>query len=385
MPENSADRPIYLDYNATTPIDPQVADVMRPFLDEFWGNPSSSHWYGVQAHRALEKARRQVAHLLGAAPDEIIFTSGGSEANNLAIKGAAMARRDRGDHIITTAIEHPAVLEVCAWLKDQGFSLTVLPVNADCLVDPADLARALTPRTILVSVMHANNETGAIQPIADLARIARDHGALMHCDAAQSVGKIPVQVTNLGVDLLSVAAHKFYGPKGVGALYIRRGVKLEKLIHGADHERNLRAGTENVLEIAGLGAAAELAGRDLQKNARHMQELRDRLWDRLRAALPDLKLNGHPEQRLPNTLNVSFPGIQANTLLDELAGVAASAGAACHAESVTVSTVIAAMGVPTELAMGTVRFSTGKFLDTARVDRAAEQIITAVQGLRPAP
>lgn len=377
------DQPIYLDYNATTPIDPAVAEVMRPFLAGFFGNPSSSHWYGVQTHKAVDRARRQVADLLGARPGEIIFTSGGSEANNLALKGAAFAGRQGGRHIITSAIEHPAVLEVCAWLLDQGFTVSYLPVDGDCLVDPARLEAMITPGTILVSVMHANNETGVIQPIRQLADIAHRAGALLHCDAAQSVGKIPVKVDDLGCDLLSVAGHKFYGPKGVGALYVRSGVKLEKLIHGANHEQNLRAGTENVLEIAGLGAAAELAGRDLERNTVHARELRDLLWERLRTALPDTRLNGHPTLRLPNTLNVSFPGVEANTLLSELDGVAASAGAACHAETVEVSTVIAAMNIPTELAMGTVRFSTGKFLSRREVEQAAEMVIAAVLRLRP--
>ncbi|MBU2502566.1 selenide, water dikinase SelD [bacterium] len=376
-------RPIYLDYNATTPIDPGVAAVMRPYLEEFFGNPSSSHWYGVQTHKAVEKARRQVADLIGARPGEVVFTSGGSESNNYALKGAAFALRSRGNHIITSVVEHPAVGEVCRYLESQGFAVSSLPVDESGLVDPADLEDLITPRTILLSVMHANNETGTIQPIAELAEIAHRHGIVVHSDAAQSVGKIPVDVAGLGVDLLSIAGHKFYGPKGIGALYIRPGVTLEKLIHGADHERNLRAGTENVLEIAGLGAAAEIAAAGLGKNAEHSRSLRDLLWDRLQAALPDMRLNGHPVLRLPNTLNVSFPHIEANTLLSELTGVAASAGAACHAESVDVSSVIAAMKVPPEYAMGTVRFSTGKFLTRKEVEDAADQVIAAVERLRP--
>jgi cysteine desulfurase len=375
------DQPIYLDYNATTPVDPAVADAMRPFLDGFFGNPSSSHWYGRQAREAVSRARAQVAGLLGAAPDEILFTSGGSEANNLALKGAALARRDHGDHIVTTAIEHPAVLEVCAWLQEQGFTITRLPVDGRCLVNPADLRDALTPRTILVSVMHANNETGAIQPIAELADLARQAGALFHCDAAQSVGKIPTDVQELGVDLLSVAGHKFYGPKGVGALYIRRGVTLEKLIHGANHESNLRAGTENVLEIVGLGAAAELAGSTMAESMDHCRRLRDRLWQGLRTELPDIRLNGPLDLRLPGTLNVSFPGIEAGLLLAAVPEIAASAGAACHADGVSISSVIAAMGVPEASARGTVRFSTGKFLCGQEIDRAVGAIVAAVHRL----
>jgi cysteine desulfurase len=374
-------RPIYLDYNATTPVDPEVAAAMRPYLEEVFGNPSSGHWFGRQARQAVDRARKQVAGLLGAAPDEILFTSGGSEANNLALKGAALARRDHGDHIVTTAIEHPAVLEVCAWLQEQGFTITRLPVDGRCLVNPADLRDALTPRTILVSVMHANNETGAIQPIAELADLARQAGALFHCDAAQSVGKIPTDVQELGVDLLSVAGHKFYGPKGVGALYIRRGVTLEKLIHGANHESNLRAGTENVLEIVGLGAAAELAGSTMAESMDHCRRLRDRLWQGLRTELPDIRLNGPLDLRLPGTLNVSFPGIEAGLLLAAVPEIAASAGAACHADGVSISSVIAAMGVPEASARGTVRFSTGKFLCGQEIDRAVGAIVAAVHRL----
>ena len=381
--ESSAPKPIYLDYNATTPIDPSVADAMRPFLGEFFGNPSSSHWYGVQTHKAVDRARAQVASLLGAMPSEIVFTSGGSEANNMAIKGAAFALRSRGTHIITSVIEHPAVLEVCSWLEKQGFSVSYLPVDEYGVVNPADFARMITPQTILVSIMHANNETGSIQPVFEIAEIAHRHDILVHSDAAQSTGKIPVRVDDLGVDLLSVAGHKFYAPKGIGALYIRSGIRLEKFIHGANHEQNLRAGTENVLEIVGLGAAAHLATEQMKRTAAHTQELRDVLWERLRGQLPDTRLNGHPENRLPNTLNVSFPRVEANTLLSELEGVAASAGAACHAETVEVSTVIAAMKLPAEFAMGTVRFSTGKFLSRHDIESAAEQVVAAVMRLRP--
>lgn len=376
-------KPIYLDYNATTPIDPQVADVMRPFLDEYFGNPSSSHWYGTQTHKAVEKARQQVAKLLGAKSGEIIFTSGGSESNNYAIKGAALALRSKGNHIITSAVEHPAVSEVCGYLESKGFTVTTLPVDGNGMVHPADVEKAITPQTILLTVMHANNETGTIQPIRELADIAHQYGVLVHTDAAQSTGKIPVNVDDMSVDLLSIAGHKFYGPKGIGALYIRSGIRLEKQIHGANHEQNLRAGTENVLEIAGLGKAAELAGEQLERNMTHSRDLRELLWEKLRAAFPDIKLNGHPDKRLPNTLNVSFPNIEASTLLSELDTVAASAGAACHAESVEISTVIEAMKVPIEFAMGTVRFSTGKFLSKTDVETAADDIIAAVERLKP--
>jgi len=378
--------PIYLDYNATTPLHPAVAAAMRPYLEGGFGNPSSSHWYGIQARKAVEEARASVARLIGAASEEIVFTSGGSEANNYAIKGAAFALREqgRGRHVVATAVEHPAVLEVLAWLETQGFRTTLLPVDSHGLVDPAEFEKALASDTILLSVMHANNEVGTIQAVRELADIAHRAGVLVHSDAAQSVGKIPVDVDALGVDLLSIAGHKLYAPKGVGALYIRTGVRLAKLIHGAGHERGLRAGTENVLEIVGLGAAAGLALRELPERSRHARELRDLLWRLLSEALPEIRLNGHPERRLPNTLSVAFPGLEADTLLSELEGVAASAGAACHADSVELSSVLKAMGLPLEYAMGTVRFSTGAFLSRAEVEEAAAQIIAAARRLRPA-
>jgi len=380
-------KPIYLDYNATTPIDRGVAEAMLPYLYEHFGNPSSVHPYGVQARRAVERARAQVAALLGCEPAEIIFTSGGSEANNSAIKGVAAAYRERGNHVITSAIEHPAVLEPCRWLESQGYHVTVLPVDEYGMVDPADVERAITPDTILVTIMHANNEVGTIQPIAAIAAIAHRHGALMHTDAAQSVGKVRVRVDELGVDLLSVAGHKLYAPKGVGALYVRSGVKLAKFIHGADHEANRRAGTENVPGIVGLGQAAEIAGRDLERYVAHTRTMRDRLWAGLTRELdtPGLvRLNGHPDERLPNTLSVGFRSIEANTLLAEIGEqVATSAGAACHAGQVDVSTVLQAMGVPLEYAMGTVRFSVGKMTTAGEIDRAIEVVAAAVRRAMP--
>jgi len=388
-------QPIYLDYNATTPIDRRVAEAMTPYLYEHFGNPSSTHPYGVQAKRAVERARTQVAALLGCQPAEIVFTSGGSESNNSAIKSVAAAYRERGNHIITSAVEHPAVLEPCQWLESQGYRVTVLPVDEYGMVDPADVERAITPDTILVTIMHANNEVGTIQPIAEIATIAHRYGALMHTDAAQSLGKIPVRVDELGVDLLSVAGHKLYAPKGVGALYVRSGVRLAKFIHGADHEANRRAGTENVLEIVGLGQAAEIAGRDvsteldevLERNMAHMRAMRDRLWAGLTRELDTpglLRLNGHPDKRLPNTLSLSFRSIEANTLLSEIGKqVAASAGAACHADHVDVSTVLQAMQVPLEYAMGTVRFSVGKMTTAEEIDRAVEVVSGAVRRLQP--
>ena len=378
--------PIYLDYNATTPIDREVAAAMVPYLYEHFGNPSSSHPYGVATKRAIEAARGQVAALLGCSPGEVVFTSGGTESNNAAIRGVAQAQRQRGNHVITSAVEHPAVSEVCRWLETQGFRVTVLPVDEFGLVDPADLERAITPDTLLVTVMHANNEVGTIQPIAELAEIAHRHGALMHTDAAQSVGKIPVDVDALGVDLLSVAGHKLYAPKGIGALYARSTVRLAKLLYGADHESNRRPGTENVLEIVGLGQACEIAGRDLEKNQAHFRAMRDRLHEGLLRELGEeaMRLNGHAEQRLPNTLSLSFRGVEANTLLSEIGEqVAASAGAACHADQVDVSAVLEAMGVPVDWAMGTVRFSTGRYTTAEEIDRAVEIVAGAVRRLQP--
>jgi cysteine desulfurase len=379
-------KPIYLDYNATTPIDREVAEAMAPFLYEHFGNPSSTHPYGVVAKRAVEDARGQVAALLGCRAAEVAFTSGGTESNNYAIKGVAFARRVHGNHIITSAVEHPAVIEVCNWLETQGFRVTVLPVDEYGYIDPADVERAITPDTILVTVMHANNEVGTIEPISDIAKIAHRFGALMHTDAAQSVNKIPVDVDTLGVDLLSIAGHKLYAPKGIGALYVRSGVELDKQLQGADQEGGRRPGTENVLEIIGLGRACELARRDLEKNATHFRAMRDRLHQALLQELGDnlVRLNGHPEKRLPNTLSLSFRGIEANTLLSEIGErVAASAGAACHSDSIDVSAVLEAMKVPIEWAMGTVRFSVGRYTTSEEIDRATTIVSEAVRRLQP--
>jgi cysteine desulfurase len=376
-------KPIYLDYNATTPIATEVAAAMRPYLEQYFGNPSSSHAYGVETKKAVENARRQVAELLHCHAEEIFFTSGGSESNNWAIKGAAYHHRAKGNHIITSAIEHPAVSEVCNFLAGQGFDITIVPVDKFGMVNPDDIESAITTQTILITIMHANNEVGTIQPIGEIGKIARKHGILFHSDGAQSVGKIETNVQKMGVDLFSVAGHKLYAPKGIGVLYIKSGVKLQKLIHGADHERNFRAGTENVLEIVGLGKAAEIAARDLEKNMAVMKSMSRRLFDGLKSEIPELQLNGHPELRLPNTLNVSFPKIEANTLLSELDHVAASAGAACHADNVDVSPVITAMNIPVEYAMGTIRFSTGRNTTATEIDQAIQNIAAAVMRLQP--
>ncbi len=376
-------KPIYLDYNATSPVAPEVASAMRPYLEEHFGNPSSGHWYGVQTKKAVEKARRQIADALGCDTDEVIFTSGGSESNNYAISGYALAHGDQGNHIITSNIEHPAVFKVCDYLTSRGFDITYVPVNEHGLVDPADVKRAITPQTILITIMHANNEVGTIEPITEIAGIAQERDIVMHTDAAQSVGKVPARVDELGVDMLSIAGHKVYAPKGIGALYVRRGLSLQKLIHGADHEHDRRAGTENVLEIVGLGQACEIAARDLEKNVEHLRAMRDRLHDGLAARIEEFKVNGHPEFRLPNTLSVSFPGIEANTLLSEVSGIAASAGAACHTDSVDISHVLEAMSVPVDYAMGTVRLSVGKMTTAEEIDQAIDLIAEGVNRLKP--
>jgi cysteine desulfurase len=367
-------KPVYLDYNATTPIDPEVAEFMKPYLVDFFGNPSSGHWYGIQAKKAIEAARSKVADLLGCQPDEIIFTSGGSESNNYALKGVAFANRKKGNHIITSAIEHPAVTEVCKYLEAETFRVTYLPVDEFGLVDKVKLQEAITPQTILISLMHANNEVGTIQPISDVSELARQNGVILHTDAAQSVGKISASVNELGVDLLSVAGHKLYAPKGIGALFIRKKTGLEKLIHGAGHEGNKRAGTENILGIVGLGKACEIAKRDLKENMAHMRAMRDRLHLGLKERVGDMRLNGHRENRLPNTLSVGFPNREADIFLSQLKGVAASAGAACHSGHARISHVLTAMHVPEEYALGTIRFSTGKMTAPEEIDRAIEVI-----------
>jgi cysteine desulfurase len=342
---------------------------MRPFLSEHFGNPSSQHWAGAPAKHAVEKARGQAAALLGCAPQEIVFTSGGTEANNHALKGAFFALRERGNHIITTQVEHPAVIQPCRFLDRLGAEVTYLPVDGTGMVHPDDVRKAITPRTILVSVMHANNEVGTIQPIAEISRITRERGVLLHTDAAQSVGKIPSKVAELGVDLLSVAGHKLYAPKGIGALYVRRGVQLEPFMHGAGHEAGRRAGTENVLLDVALGAVCELAAEDLESRSARLMKLRDYFYAGLRELFGNaLHLNGHPTERLPNTLNVSFAGRIGSEVLAALDGVAASTGSACHSGRHELSPVLKAMGVPESIGLGAVRFSLGHGTITAELD-----------------
>jgi cysteine desulfurase len=352
-------RKIYLDYNASTPIAPEAVEAMRPFQSDHYGNPSSLHWAGMPAKDAVERARGQVAGLLGCDPTEVVFTSGGSESNNHAIKGVFFANRDRGDHIITTAVEHPATIHPCLFLETLGAKVTVLPVDRFGMVYPIDVRKAITSRTILITIMHANNEVGTIEPIPEISAIAREAGISFHTDAAQTMGKILADVEEVGIDLLSVAGHKVYAPKGIGALYIREGTKIEPFVHGAGHEAGRRAGTENVLLAVALGAACEVARRWV--GMPQVKILRDRFWEGLRGIFGGkVTLNGHPTARIPNTLNVNFVGRVGADVLATLPKVAASTGSACHAGSVTLSPVLAAMGVRPEEGMGAIRFSLGR-------------------------
>lgn len=370
---NANSNEIYLDYNASTPVAPPVAAVMQTAMEGAFGNPSSLHWAGTPARTMVETARQQVADLLGCAAGEIIFTSGGSESNNLALKGLYFARQHTGAHIITTRIEHPAIVEPCRFLERLGARITWLPVDSAGCIDPEDLRKAIAVDTQLISVMHANNEVGTIQPISDCSGIAREHGIVFHTDAAQSIGKIPTRVDELGVDLLTIAGHKIYAPKGIGALYVRNGIELEPLIHGAGHEHGLRAGTESALLTAALGKACELAS-DLSEVA-GIQTLRDRFWVALQQNFGDrVVLNGHAE-RLPNTLNVSFPGRVGAEILEKMPGVAAATGSACHAERVELSPVLKAMGVSEEIGAGAIRFSLGRATSRQQVDTVVARLV----------
>ncbi len=375
--------PIYLDYNGTTPHAPEVIEAIRPYLETEFGNPSSSHWYGIKPKQAVEAARRQVAGLLNCLPEEVVFTSGGTESNNHAIKGIARALKQRGRHIITSAFEHPAVLEVCAWLEKDGFEVTYMPVDSEGMLAPGDIEKQIRPDTTLITIMHANNEVGTVQPIAQIAALANQRQIVMHTDAAQSLGKVPADVQTLGVDLLSVAGHKLYAPKGIGALFIRKGMLPEKFCHGAGQERNWRAGTENVMQIVGLGKACEIAAQRLQEAMAHMQALRDRLHQGIVDRVSDVRLNGHPDKRLPNTVSLAFKDLEANRILEEIGlEVAASAGAACHADTVSISHVLEAMQVPMQWAKGTLRFSVGRMTTKEEIDRAVAVIVAAVEKLK---
>ncbi|MFB6347188.1 MAG: cysteine desulfurase family protein [bacterium] len=374
---------IYLDYNATTPLDPAVTDAMQPFLEpgveeQAFGNPSSSHEYGEAPREAVRVARGRVAELIGAKTDEIVFTSGGSESNNTALKGVAKAAQPDRKHIITTVIEHPAVLEPCRYLESQGYEVSYLPVDGNARLDPAEVRKALRPDTLLVSVMHSNNEVGTLQPIGDIAEVAAENGTLVHTDASQSVGKVPLDVDELGVDFLTVAGHKLYAPKGIGALYVRDSSSVEPLIHGAGQEGGLRAGTESVPLAVGLGKACEVA--DPEVESTHLRELRDKLWTRLDEGLgEDVVLNGHSTKRLPNTLNVSFVGREADSILDRSSAVAASTGSACHSDRVELSPVLEAMGIDPEVGKGAIRLSTGRFTEEDDLRRAAEVLLRSVK------
>jgi len=374
------DLPIYLDFNATTPVADEVIEAVQPFLFAVFGNPSSSHRYGRIAAKGLAQARHQVAQLIGANDDEIIFTANATEANNLALLGVTSALSAQGSarrQIVVSAIEHPAVMEPARHLKTQGWALEVLPVDA-MGQSSEDLAkRVVGPATAIVSVMHANNEIGTVQPVSAIAKIARDADALMHTDASQSLGKIPVHVDDLGVDLLTIAGHKLYAPKGVGALYVRRGTPITSISFGATQERGLRPGTENVALAVGLGAAADLARRTLEKTGEAMRRHRDSLHQQLLQLVPDLRLNGHPTERLPNTLNVSFPRVDGARLLAACSEVAASTGSACHSGTEEVSGVLAVMGIPYEHARGAVRLSVGRSTTEQEVEKAAVALASA--------
>jgi cysteine desulfurase len=373
---------IYLDHNATTPVDPSAAKAMAPFLQEEFGNPSSPYPLGTRAKEKLEQCRQEVAMLLGCKRHEIVFTSGGSESNNMVLKGIVDLRNPANFHIITSAVEHPAIINPLLFLEELGVGVSVLPVDAFGLVDPEDVARAIKPHTCLISIMLANNETGTLQPIREISQLAREHGIPLHTDAAQAIGKIPVAVDELGVDFLSVAGHKLYAPKGVGVLFIREDQNLTPLIHGAGQEGGKRPGTENLILSVGLGVACQLARERLQGDMKNMTLMRDRLQEILFRGLEGLVLNGHPEQRLPNTLNVSVPRIEGNKILDGLPNLYASTGAACHDRSVELSHVLSAMGVPPEVGMGALRLTVGRTNDMEQIEEAGRLIVKRVKDLR---
>ena len=377
-------RRIYLDHAATTPTRPEVVKAMLPYFTDAFGNPSSIYSYGQEARGAVEEARTKVAELIGARSEEIIFTSGGTEADNFALKGVAYANEHKGNHIITTSIEHHAVLEVCKFLGRRGFKITYLPVDKYGLVDPQDVKRAITDKTILISVMHANNEVGTIEPVEEIGKIAREAGVYFHTDAVQTVGHIPVNVDELKVDLLAISAHKFYGPKGVGALYVRKGTKLVSLMHGGEQEKRRRAGTENVPAIVGLGKAVELAGQEMGKEAERLAYLRDKLIKGLVEKIDHIRLNGHPTRRLPNNVNVSVDFVEGESMLLnlDLEGICASTGSACSSASLEPSHVLLALGLSPEQAHGSLRFTLGRENTEADVERVLEVLPGIVARLR---
>jgi len=373
---------IYLDHNATTPIDPGATGIMTAIMEEDFGNPSSGYFLGTRARQKVEQAREEIARLLHAGAEEIVFTSGGSESNNMVLKGAVNLRRPGDFHIITSAVEHPAVLNPALFLLELGVQVTILPVDRHGRTDPDDLRKAIGPHTALISIMLANNETGTLQPVREISRIAREYNIPLHTDAAQAVGKLPVDVEKLGVDFLTVAGHKLYGPKGVGALVMKQGRDLTPLIHGGGQERGKRSGTENTILTAGLGAACRIAGNRLKEDQTHMTLLRDRLQTLLFDGIEGLVLNGHPEDRLPNTLNVAVPGIEGAKILEGLPKIIASTGAACHDRTVKLSHVLSAMGVPPEIGMGALRFSVGRSNSLDQIEEAAGLIVERVKEMR---
>ncbi|MCM8819605.1 MAG: cysteine desulfurase NifS [Candidatus Omnitrophica bacterium] len=385
---------IYLDHNATTPTHPEVVKAMLPYYEEVFGNASSIHKFGQEAKKAIDEAREKVAEFISAKPEEIVFTSGGTEANNFAIKGVAYSNQERGKHIITSSVEHHAVLNPCGYLEKKGFKVTYLPVDKYGLVDPEDVKKAITKETILVTIMHANNEVGTIQPIAEIGKIIKEASTnnkqkiYFHTDAIQSVSKIPINVDELNVDLLSLSGHKIYGPKGIGALYIRKGTKIEPLIHGGHHERNRRAGTENVPAIVGLGKAIEIVKEDMEKEAIYLTNLREKLYQGIINKVDNVYLNGHPSKRLPNTLNLCFEFVEGESIILNLdmKGVAVSSGSACTSGSLEPSHVLSAMGVPPALAQGSIRFSLGRFTTEEDIDYVVEvlpQIISRLRAMSP--
>ncbi len=375
---------VYLDYAATTPLHPEVAKAMLPYLNEVFGNPSSLYSYGQEAKRAIESARAKVAEFIGAKPEEIVFTSGGTEANNFALKGVAYASESRGDHIITSSVEHHAIIEPTKFLKRRGLKITYLPVDEYGLVNPDDVRKAITDKTILISVMHANNEVGTIEPIAEIGKIAKEAGVPFHTDAVQTVGHLPVNVNELGVDLLSLSAHKLYGPKGIGALYIRKGTKIIPFLQGGDQERGRRASTENVPGIMGLSRAIELARPELDEEVKRLTALRDRLIQGLFERISHIRLNGHPQKRLPNNVNVSIEFIEGESMLLnlDLDGICASTGSACSSSSLEPSHVLLSMGLPHEKAHGSLRFTSGKWTTETDINRVLEVLPQVVNKLR---
>ena len=382
MTDRNSERFIYLDHNATTRVDQEAVKAMMPYLKDEFGNPSSGYLLGMRAKEGLERAREEVALLLGCQNQEIVFTSGGSESNNMVLKGLIDFIRPEKFHIITSAVEHPAILNPLLFLMELGVKVTVLPVDHFCRIDPEAVKRAILPQTTLITIMLANNETGTLQPIKEISELGREHGIPVHTDAAQAVGKMDVDVNDLGIDFLTMAGHKLYAPKGVGALYIRRGQDLTPLIHGAGQEYGKRPGTENIILAAGLGAACRIAKKRLKKDYQNLEALRNRLQELLFKGLDDLVLNGHPEKRLPNTLNIAVPGIEGGLILEGLPKIMASTGAACHDRIVKLSHVLSAMGVAPEIGMGALRFSVGRSNTFEQIEEAAGLIINQVKWMR---